>query len=265
LVSSRRDMAWWESGRHLLVTRVANQFVDRVVAVSESVRRHTIERERLPPGRIVTIPNGIDLAEFDDARRLDSAWCRPPGGGPVVAMTAGLRPVKAHEDLLAALTLLCPQYPGLRLLLIGDGPRRRELEGMVRRLGLEPHVLFLGWQDNVASLLDQVDVFVLSSTSEGQSNAILEAMAASRPAVATKVGGNPDTVEDGVTGLLVPPRSPERLAESIGSLLADPARARALGAAGRARVERLFSAHAMARRLEDLYAAVAGGERGEPR
>jgi len=258
LVSSRRDMAWWEARRHLHATRLANLFVDRVVAVSESVRRHCIEREGLRPERVVTVPNGIDLAEFDVARDQEPPWRRPPGAGPVLAMTAGFRPVKGHEHLLAALAILKPRHPGLCCLLIGDGPRRQELESQARRLGVEENVVFLGWQGNVAPLLDQVDVFVLSSTSEGQSNAILEAMAAGRPVVATDVGGNPDTVENGATGLLVPPGSPERLAEAIGALQADPARARALGANGRARVERLFSARAMARSLEGLYAGLVG-------
>lgn len=258
LVSSRRDMAWWEISRHLLATRVANRFVARIVAVSESVRRHTIEREGLAPERVVTIPNGIDLAEFDTARRLESPWRRPPGSGPVLAMTAGIRPVKGHEYLLAALVLLRPRHPGLRCLLIGGGlrPRREELQERIRSLELEEQVVDLGWQTNVAPLLDEIDLFVLSSTSEGQSNAILEAMAAGRPVVATDVGGNPDTVEGGVTGLLVPARSPERLAEAIDSLLADPARARALGANGRERVGRCFSAGAMARRYEDLYSGL---------
>jgi glycosyltransferase involved in cell wall biosynthesis len=179
-------------------------------------------------------------------------------------MTAGLRPVQGHEHLLAALALLKPSYPGLRCLLTGDGPRRQDLEELTRRLGLEEHVVFLGWQGNVASLLDQVDLFVLSSTSEGQSNAILEAMAAGLPVVATDVGGNPDTVESGETGLLAPPGSPERLAEALGELLADPARAHALGVNGRARVERLFSARTMARRLEDLYGGLVDATMAGP-
>lgn len=256
IVSSRRDMAWWEAGRHLLATRFANRFVDRVVAVSENVRRHSIARERLDPERVVTVPNGIDLAEFDRARTEPAPWTAPPGVGPILAMTAGLRPVKGHEYLLGAVARLAPRFPDLRFLLVGDGPRRQELEQQARLAGIAEQVVFLGWQANVAPLLDRIDLFVLSSVSEGQSNAILEAMAAGRPVVATDVGGNPETIADGVTGLLVPPRNPERLAEAIEDALRDRSRAQAMGRAGRLRVERLFSAQAVARRLEELYASL---------
>lgn len=256
LISSRRDMAWWESRRHLLATRVTNLFADRVVAVSERVRSHSITREGLPPDRVVAIQNGIELEAFDRARSGAVPWSRPPGVGPVLAMTAGLRPVKGHEYLFGAVARLASRVPDLRCLLLGDGPRRGELEEIARRLGIADRTVFLGWQANVAPLLGQIDLFVLSSVSEGQSNAILEAMAASRPVVATDVGGNPETVEDGVTGLLVPPRDPERLAEAIEAVLLDPARARSMGESGRARVESLFSARTMARRFEALYASL---------
>lgn len=257
VLSSRRDLAWWETRRHLLATRLSNLFVDRVVAVSEPVRQHAISRERLAPETVVTVPNGIELPDFDNAFKKAVNLPAIDRSGPIVAMTAGLRPVKRHEDLFEALRQVKSSYPRLRCLLIGDGPRRVELETLARDLGLEDTVAFLGWQANIAAILKRVDIFALCSESEGFSNAVLEAMAASCPVIATEVGGNREAVSNGDTGLLIPSKNPDRIAEALLLLLRDPQKASAMGASGRQRVERLFTAATMARRVEALYMELA--------
>ena len=129
-------------------------------------------------------------------------------------------------------------------MIVGDGPERARLEAEIRRLGLEGAVVLAGDRDDVAAMLARADVFVLSSTSEGLPLSILEAMAAGLPVVASSVGGVPEAVEDGETGLLVPPRDPVRLAAALERLLVDPALRRRLGSNGRERVRQHFGLEA---------------------
>lgn len=140
-----------------------------------------------------------------------------------------------------------------RLVMVGDGPLRPTLEARARDLGLNGAVRFLGAVPRAASFLPHFDVFVLSSVWEGMSNSLLEAMAAGRPVVATRVGGNPEVVVDGETGLLVPPRDPRALADAVLRLLGDPALAGRLGEAARRRVESQFTLEQMVSRMQELY------------
>jgi glycosyltransferase involved in cell wall biosynthesis len=150
-------------------------------------------------------------------------------------------------------------------ILVGDGELRGELEAQARRLGLAPHVRFAGWRDNVAEVLALADVFVLPSESEGFGRVLVEAMAMGRPVVATNVGGIPDIVLDGETGLLVEPADPAALASAVGALLDEPARAARLGAAGRARAESTFSLGAHVDAVERVYDEIIGRAAPEAR
>jgi L-malate glycosyltransferase len=229
-----------------LAARVANRLAMRVTVPAEAVRRHVRAVEGCPLDKIAVIPNGIDLARVPVASLA---------GGPVVGTLGRLEGRKGHGDLLDAAPLLLDRVPGTRLLFAGDGPDRAALTRQAQSLGIADRVEMRGMVRDGATVLSQMSVFVLPSHVEGMSNALLEAMAAGLPVVATDVGGNAEVVVAGETGLLVPPRDPAALGEAVLLLLKDPERARAMGAAARARVREHFTVERMVARLQDLYTA----------
>jgi glycosyltransferase involved in cell wall biosynthesis len=220
----------------------------RIVVVSESTRRALVAQGY--PARVMeVVPNGIPL----DVRAVARADFGLPDGAPVVGEIARLCDVKGQRELIAAL----PSLPGVQALFVGEdleagGEFLRGLEKQADELGVRNRVTFAGYRP-AGEVFQALDVFVLPSWTEGMPITVLEAMAHGKPVVATRVGGTAEVVVDGETGLLVPPRDPERLAEAISRILADPELARRFGEAGRARVEEHFSAEAMSRRVLAIY------------
>jgi glycosyltransferase involved in cell wall biosynthesis len=177
---------------------------------------------------------------------------------PVIGIVAMLRAEKDHATLLRALSRVHEEFPRAKLLLVGEGPLRNELERLAVELGIADRVVFAGGRDDVARVLRAMDVVTLCSTTECFPMAVLEAMAATRPVVCTEVGGIPEAVAEGETGHLVPPGDPVALADALRSLLRDPARARAMGAAGRARLDEAFSLERSVHTAEEVLAEVVG-------
>jgi glycosyltransferase involved in cell wall biosynthesis len=210
--------------------------------------------------RICVIRNGIDTNRFNPAARAAARQQLAIASDDVVIGTVGrLVPVKDQSMLLRAAAELKRRTRRFRLLLAGDGPLRDALQEQAHALGIQNEVSFLGERRDVEVVLAACDVFVLSSLSEGLSNTILEAMSTGLPVVATRVGGADELVDDGRTGVLVPPAQPDALATALASLIDDPAARRTMGAAGRLKAEREFSIARMAADYEALYATVAGG------
>ena len=179
--------------------------------------------------------------------------------------TGGFRPIKDHATLLRAFARVRREDPEARLVLVGSGGSadpRAGLDRMASELGIADAVRFAGVRKDIPRLLKVSDVYVNSSRFEGMSNTILEAMAAGRPVVATEVGGNPELVQDGTTGYLVPAGEEGPMAERIGELLRDEALRAKLGAAGRAHVEEVHSMGGMVRAYTDLYEEVWSRRRG---
>jgi len=241
--------------RKVLVNRIASSLTDRVVAVSNDVATLAIELEHVRPDKVMTILNGVDTEEYRPSADPTSARARLglPAAGFHVGCVARLAAVKDHRTLLDAFAIFRAGRADAHLTLIGDGPERRALEEHVGILGLGPAVTFAGEQSDIAPLLHAFDVFALSSRSEGISLTLLEAAAAGLPIVATSVGGNVEVVEEGSTGLLVPPREPARFAAALEALACRDDRA-AMGARAREQVQRRFSVEQMARAYNDLYA-----------
>lgn len=237
--------------------------VDQVLSVSSRLAERIAEETGFPLERIRTIRNGVDLSRFaglDRARTRAALGVRP---GALVAVTVGrLVPVKDHVMLLDAVARLRGSCASITVLIAGDGPLKEQLGRRTAVLGLDAVVRFLGHRSDVETVLAAADVFVLSSASEGLSNTILEAMAAGLPVVATRVGGADELVQDGLTGRLVRPRSPQELAEAMWSILGDAGIRHAMGSAGRARAESEFSLAGMIGRYETMYDEVAAGKRG---
>jgi glycosyltransferase involved in cell wall biosynthesis len=262
VIASRRS---WHSphlqGRILRANRVAYRFADRVVANSPSVSRLVETEAGVPASRVVTIPNFLDPEAFepmpaDDRRRmLDELGV--PEDAFVVGIVARLSPVKDHATLLRAIASLRDQIPLLHLVLVGDGPERAAIEALAASLEISDIVHLAGERTQPPNLHGLFDVSVLCSTSEAFPNSVLEAMAASRPVVATAVGGTPDAVREGATGLLVRPRDPVQLADALLRLYRDPALRARLGAAGCAAARAGYSAEAVISQVEALYTRLA--------
>jgi len=239
--------------RRRQVRRLLFPFVTECVTVSGDLGRWLVEQVRVPARKVRTIYNGVDTARFAPG---DRAAARLALGIPADAAVAGtvgrLDPVKDHAGLIHAFTRT--RRAGTRALVIaGDGPVRRDLERLIGELGVGDRVRLLGEREDVPSILQALDVFVLPSLGEGMSNAILEAMATGLPVIATRVGGNVELVRDGITGRLIEPRRPDVLAEALDAYLGQPALARAHGAAGRARADGEFGLERMLAGYATLY------------
>jgi L-malate glycosyltransferase len=234
--------------------RAAWSRVDRVLSVSTRLAERMAAETSFTPERITTIRNGVDLGRFTSVDRLAARQSVGIATNAVVIGTVGrLVPVKDQASLLQAAAILRQRGLSPTVVLAGDGPLREQLLQQAESLGLAQSVRFLGHRADVETVLAALDVFVLSSVSEGLSNTILEAMAARLPVVATRVGGADELVLDGTSGLLVPSKSPQQLADALEQLLRDPVRRRAMGDAGRARVESSFDLNGMILQYEALY------------
>jgi glycosyltransferase involved in cell wall biosynthesis len=257
LIWSRRDMGILRTGKHHAAYRMMAGAPDRVFAVSEQVRQHCIEVDGIKPARIQTIYNGLDLADWKTtvkpAKHTDEI---------LVATVGNIRRVKGHDVFIKAAASVAAQFPNVHFSIAGEVLEPdyfAELQGMVNDLKLTGRFHFAGGVTDLKDHLAEADVFVLPSRSEGFSNAIIEAMAASLPVVATNVGGNAEAVLDGVTGFIVPPQDSDVLATAIGRLLSDPARARQMGEAGKILAAEKFTTEAMMSQITSVYADLLRG------
>jgi glycosyltransferase involved in cell wall biosynthesis len=243
---------------HTRVDRMCTRLAHAVITVSHQTRHVMLQEEQAPAGKVHTIHNGIDLSRLvpPSAQELEALRRELEVGADVavVAVVARLHPEKGHEHLFRALPRLLEATGGkLRLLVAGAGPFRAAYEREVAMLGVDEAVRFLGFRTDVARILAVADVVVLPSLAEAFGLVLAEAMFMRKAVVATTAGGIPEIVEDGVSGLLVPPASPEQLADAILSLLRDPACRVRLGEAGRRRVMARFRFETMMERYEVLY------------
>lgn len=230
-----------------------NRETKRIVAVGNVVADVCASVEGVSRDNITVIHNGVEIPEVTDG--APAFRKNFPPGALVIGFVANYRPEKDHQTLLEAFRGVLDRCPDAYLVCCGLNVRglKQGLEDMVRELHLEERVKLLDSQSSISDVYRSLDLYVQSSTHEGFSNAIVEAMAHGLPVVATAVGGNPEAVLDGVTGLLVPPKDPARLAEAILELLGDPDRRQSFGLAGRERVMRHFSLEAMLEGHERLY------------
>lgn len=232
----------------LLVNRIASWLTDRIVPVSKDAAEIAIHREGVPERKITVIRNGIDLMRFSYTDRTEpSSQCK------AIHVARLNYPTKDQDTLLRAVRLVADAEPRFVLDIVGVGPHREHLERLCDELQLRPHVKFLGARRDVHALLSRADMFVLSSISEGLPITLLEAMATGLPVVSTGVGGVPELVVQGETGLLVPERSPDALSDAILEIIRNPQRAHKMGAAGRKCVAEHFDLQHVAATYEELY------------
>jgi sugar transferase (PEP-CTERM/EpsH1 system associated) len=270
LMARRPRLVHSEHGRNLphiasepLKRKVARRCLyhtaDAVFAISSEVRDHYCRQSGFPRERMRVIPNGIDLSRIDQADR--NGVREELGIGAEEFVVGTIARLDATKDTItlarafAKLRFSRPQSK-LKLLIVGDGYRRRAIEGFIADRGLRGEAIFTGTRHDVPRLLGAINLFALSSLSEGMPITVLEAMAARLPIVATSVGALPDLVEEGVNGFLVEPKDDGALAERIERFYSNPDLARTCGIAARSKVEREYTLEIMLRRYADLYESV---------
>jgi glycosyltransferase involved in cell wall biosynthesis len=234
------------------VERIGGMLSDLIIAVSEADRQLAINFKIINPNRIITIHNGLDIS-YSTIEQKSKAVLGLQDDHRIIGTVANFYPTKGLPFFIQAIPYVRDVFPETNFVIVGDGRQRSELERLTTELGLDSCLFFLGQRDDVSQILPLFDVFVLPSVKEGLPYALLEAMAAARPVVATAVGGVPEVIMDGQTGLLVPPKDPEALAQAIITFLRNPERARAMGEAGRKRVLEHFTVERMVAETERVY------------
>ena len=252
--------------RYLWTRRLFSPFVSRYVALSGELERYLAGRVGIAQSRIVQIINGVDTTNFAPRGRGRPAIDGCPFNDPrhfIVGTVGRLDAVKDQTNLARALVAALRRHPGarerLRLVIVGDGPLRDEVLRVLAEADATPYAWLAGERHDVADVMRGLDCFVLPSLAEGISNTLLEAMASGLPVIATRVGGNAELMEEGLTGRLVPRADPEALATEILRYFDDPLLARRHGGAGRSLVEKRFSLDLMVRRYDELYTCVLRG------
>jgi glycosyltransferase involved in cell wall biosynthesis len=234
--------------------RKYTQNVDAIIAISEGVRKVLLDSE-IPSSLIHVIPSGIDFSPFEEVTSRDFLR-REFSFAPddyLVGIVAALEDHKGHTYLIRASKILKRQAPKIKIVVVGTGSLRLELDRQAHQLGVDDIVFFLGFREDVPRILASLDLFVLSSHLEGMGSSLLDAMASRLPVVASQTGGIPDVVIHQETGLLVPPRDSAALAQAILKVYRDRELAARLGQKGYAVVHQKFSAEAMAGKVIDLY------------
>ncbi|HVO76454.1 MAG TPA: glycosyltransferase [Candidatus Bathyarchaeia archaeon] len=246
----------WKPWYYLALERMLVPITDARICVSRDILEIRRRREGTPERKLVYIPNAVDILRFKTPSRARAQVASEFGWNPadaIVIAVGRLEPEKNYELLIRAIDRLRPRFPSIVCLLVGDGKCRAALAGLVDSLGLAPRVTFAGTRADIPDLLGAADVFVLSSLKEGLPVSLLEAMAAGRGIVATSVGGIPETIRDGESGILVPSADVEALAGGIGRLLADEGLRARMGRAALEDVERDYDLKTIVKRIESLY------------
>lgn len=256
---------FWERLRR----RLAYRWVSRratMVAVSQNLKEFVIEKVGICPDRLKVVYNGVETQLCPE--EADVLACRKELGIPevdrIVGVVGNLYPVKGHQYLIDGIPSILDRCPNTSFVFAGRGQLETALKEQVNRLGLDKRVHFLGLRQDIPRILALVDIFVLPSLSEGLSMAILEAMIAGKPVVASHVGGNPELVLNGETGFLVPPRDSVALASSIATLLMNRPQAIEFGNHGKHRAEGLFSLEIMVKTYQALYDECLGSIPSSP-
>ncbi len=260
IVGERRHPSL-DAGWYSLLKRVwLNRHVAAIVANARSSQTYLIAHDRVPTWKAVFIPNGLNLSRFDNRGPDDRKASLPESWRDkvIIGMVCGLRPKKAPETFLRVAKGVLNQNPDVRFVHVGDGPLRDEVARLSRDLGVQEFVLFMGERNDVPELLRAMDIFILTSRNEGAPNAVMEAMAAALPCVATDAGDCAELIGDGETGFVVPIDDEERLVDRLLRLVPDAELRQSMGMRGQARIQ-AFDLCRMAEQYRELYCRILNG------
>ena len=262
VMTTRRDEGFWRTSRQLALSRFFARRSDAVLVNSLAVEKAVEEKEQVAPAKVRVIYNGVDTAVFgvDPMARLRiRAELGLREQDFLVGTVSNMRyEIKGYRNLIEGASLLSRRNPHVKFLFAGDGPLRAEYEKLASSLGVREKISFSGVRQDIPALLNALDLVCQPSLSEGFSNTLLEAMASGKAVVATAVGGNPEAVDDGVTGFLIPPKDSSAIAEKISLLAQDPVLCAGMAEAARMKIEREFSMEAMVRNYENFYECLSG-------
>ena len=266
IISSRHNDDKFRRSRGVIyLNKILAHWHDRVIVISHWIGKFLQEVEGIPPRKIVPIHYGLQPETL--AAQADTSYVRRefqiPDQTPVIGTIGRLTEQKGHIYLLRAITQVRKYFPDIRVLLVGDGELRKELEQQTYSLGIATNVIFTGYRTDAARLLSGFDFLVFPSLWEGFGLILLEAMALKKAIVASRVSAIPESVLDGETGLLVPPKDPERLAQAMLTLLRDPDLARNMGENGYTRLQKNFSVQKMIAATEHMYCELLSPPRSQ--
>lgn len=255
IVSSRRDMGFTRNSRNILSYRILNRFVDGFICVSEAVKNLTLREGGASLNKIKVIYNGIDINQFDKDIDTDSIKkdLNLLYSVPTIGVLGNFNLIKGHIYFFKAVSLVRKKIPNLQCILVGKGLLEHKLKRQAHELKIDDCVHFLGHRSDIPEVLSVMDILVVPSLSEGFSNTILEALYMRRPVLATKVGGNPEVIIQGETGILIPPKNSFEMAKKIITLLNDKNLSTKLGENGRKLVSKKFIINKMVAETESFY------------
>lgn len=247
---------YWTALRRRIAYRVVSRYA-AMVAVSHDLKDFIAQRVGIPRNRITVVHNGVSALPpiSQEDVHICKAELEIPSDDQVIGIVGSLYSVKGHRYLFDAVPDVLERFPDTTFLVVGRGELEVALKEQVERLGVAKKVMFLGLRQDVSRLLAIMDIFALPSLSEGLSMAILEAMMAGKPIVATRVGGNPELIEEGRTGLLVEPENSQALVKALERLLESKQATRQMGMCGREKAQREFGVNEMVRQYAGLYMA----------
>ena len=263
-ISNRRDMGFKKSGKLKWLFRQLNSRYDSVIAPAQPILSELSRTEAVDSAKMLWIPNGVDTRKFlpwlENRRKTARHSLSLDDDAIAFGCIARMAPEKRHVDLISAFAQVHAHLPQARLFLVGDGPLHDEIQLQISAAGLTEVVNLMGKRPDIESVLPALDVGLLASCTEGMSNAILEMMSCGLPVIATAVGGNPSLVQHESSGLLIPACQPDQLAQAMISLAHMPQQRRAMGKAGRSRIEREFSLDAMVHSFDQTYQRLLQGK-----
>ncbi|MBV9181330.1 MAG: glycosyltransferase [Acidobacteria bacterium] len=256
-ITSQRDLShlpWYGTRYRRRILRFVQARSSMILTNAKAIRDGLIQEEGLPEKKVCVVYNGVDLERLQRVPRNREALFPGSTGNKLVVLVGNMiSDVKGHRTLISAAPEILRCFPRTQFVLVGDGVKRNEFEAQVEQLGLKKHFLFLGRRTDVPEILACADIGILPSRAEGLPNAVLEYLASGLPVVASALGGNLEVIEDGVTGVLIPPEDPARLADALTRLMEDEPLALKLAAAGRDHVSKNFSFERLGGEIDKLY------------
>ena len=253
IIASERGVDRWKNKFYLLIDWALSCFTDRIICVSKGVRNFYNRYANISLSKLITIYGGIELnnrININEQKKEEFGFKK---GSTVITTIGHLVSYKGIKYMLFAAVKVINNFPGVRFLIVGEGPDENRLKKLVKKLNISQNVIFIGLRRDIRDILSITNIFVLPSLIEGLPNVIIEAMLAGKPVIATNIPGNDELVVDQETGLLVHPKDANSLASAIITLLENPEMGKKMGLSGEKRIKKHFSINKTIRKTEELY------------